>query len=109
MFPSVIFQYDATPHSSYRASDTCAWALVPSSDVDIRTVYVQSKKAMYGTVPHPEGSMIEGYTTKKVIECCIGYLQDGKAIGLLVPRHKGRLSGRGTKRKKESSTMTTKQ
>jgi hypothetical protein len=26
---------------------------------------------------HPEGSMIEGYTTKEVIECCIDYMKDG--------------------------------
>nr|ABG22598.1 transposon protein, putative, CACTA, En/Spm sub-class [Oryza sativa Japonica Group] len=31
---------------------------------------------------HPEGSMIEGYTTEEVVECCIDYLKDGKAIGL---------------------------
>ncbi len=44
--------------------------------------------------------MIEGYTTEEVIECCIDYLKDGKAIGLQVPRHEGRLSGKGTKGKK---------
>jgi hypothetical protein len=30
---------------------------------------------------HPEGSMIEGYTTKDVIECCIDYIKDGNPIG----------------------------
>nr|AAX95148.1 transposon protein, putative, CACTA, En/Spm sub-class [Oryza sativa Japonica Group]ABA92439.1 transposon protein, putative, CACTA, En/Spm sub-class [Oryza sativa Japonica Group] len=49
---------------------------------------------------HPEGSMIEGYTTEEVVECCIDYLKDGKAIGLPVPRHEGRISGKGTKEKK---------
>jgi hypothetical protein len=33
---------------------------------------------------HPKGSMIEGYTTKKVIECCVDYIKDGKLIGVLV-------------------------
>jgi hypothetical protein len=30
---------------------------------------------------HPEGSMIEGYTTEEVIECCIDYIKDGNPIG----------------------------
>jgi hypothetical protein len=46
---------------------------------------------------HPEGSMIEGYTTKEVIECYTDYIKDGKPIGVLVSRHHGRLSGKGTK------------
>jgi hypothetical protein len=33
---------------------------------------------------HPEWSMIEGYTTKEVIECCIDYMKDGKPISVLV-------------------------
>jgi hypothetical protein len=33
---------------------------------------------------HPEGSMIEGYTTKEVIECCIDYMKDGNPIGVLI-------------------------
>jgi hypothetical protein len=44
--------------------------------------------------------MIEGYTTEEVVECCIDYLKEGKAIGLPVPQHEGRLSGRGTKGQK---------
>jgi hypothetical protein len=31
---------------------------------------------------HPEGSMIEGYTTKEVIECHVDYIKDGKPIGV---------------------------
>jgi hypothetical protein len=31
---------------------------------------------------HPEGSMIEGYTTKEVIECYIDYIKDGKLIDI---------------------------
>jgi hypothetical protein len=33
---------------------------------------------------HPEGSMIEGYTTKEVIECYADYIKHGKPIGILV-------------------------
>jgi hypothetical protein len=40
---------------------------------------------------HPEGSIMEGYTTEEVVECCADYVKDGKMIGL----HEGRLSGRG--------------
>jgi hypothetical protein len=46
---------------------------------------------------HLEGSMIEGYTTEVVIECCIDYIKDGKPICVLVSRHYGRLNGKGTK------------
>nr|AAM08850.1 Putative tnp2 transposase [Oryza sativa Japonica Group] len=53
---------------------------------------------------HPEGSMVEGYSTGEVVECCIDYLKDGYAIGVPVPRHEGRLSGRGTIGKKRFVT-----
>ncbi len=53
---------------------------------------------------HPEGSMVEGYSTEEVVECCIDYLKDGYAIGVPVPRHEGRLSGRGTIGKKRFVT-----
>jgi hypothetical protein len=33
---------------------------------------------------HPEGSMIEGYTTEEVIECYVDYMKDGNPIGVLV-------------------------
>jgi hypothetical protein len=33
---------------------------------------------------HPEGSMIEGYTTEEVIECYMDYIKDGKSIGVPV-------------------------
>jgi hypothetical protein len=46
---------------------------------------------------HPEGSMMEGYTIEKVIECCVDYMKDGNLIGVPVLRHHGRLSGKGTK------------
>jgi hypothetical protein len=46
---------------------------------------------------HPEGSMIEGYITEEVIECCIDYLKDGNPIGVLVSRQHGQLSGKEMK------------
>jgi hypothetical protein len=33
---------------------------------------------------HPEGSMIEGYTTEEVIKCYTDYIKDGKLIGVSV-------------------------
>jgi hypothetical protein len=38
---------------------------------------------------------MEGYTTEKVVECCVDYIKDGKQISLLIPLHEGRLRGRG--------------
>ena len=32
---------------------------------------------------HPEGSMIEGYSTEEVIESCLGYLKDNVSLGCL--------------------------
>jgi hypothetical protein len=49
---------------------------------------------------HPEGSMIEGYTTKEIIKCYADYIKDGKPIGVLVSQHHGRLSRKGTKGEK---------
>jgi hypothetical protein len=43
---------------------------------------------------HPEGSIIKGYTTEEVIECCVDYIKNGKRIGLPIPLHEGRLRGR---------------
>jgi hypothetical protein len=45
---------------------------------------------------HPEGSMIEGYTTEEVVECYTDSNKDGKPIGVPVSQHHGRLSGKGT-------------
>jgi hypothetical protein len=44
---------------------------------------------------HPEGSVMEGYTTEEVVECCTDYVKDEKTIGLPIPLHEGRLRGRG--------------
>jgi hypothetical protein len=45
----------------------------------------------------PEGSMIEGYTTEEVVECYTDFIKDDKPIGVLVSRHHGTLSRKGTK------------
>ena len=44
--------------------------------------------------------MIEGYSTKEVIECYQEYLRVQKGIGKLDSRHKGRLAGKGTSGRK---------
>jgi hypothetical protein len=44
---------------------------------------------------HPEGSIMEGYTIEEVIESCIDYIRDGTMIGVHVPKHEGKLCGRG--------------
>jgi hypothetical protein len=46
---------------------------------------------------HPEGSIIEGYTTEEVVECYADCIKDEKPIGVPVSQHHGRLSGKGTK------------
>jgi hypothetical protein len=38
---------------------------------------------------HPEGSIMEGYPTEEVVECCIDYVKDGKRIDLPTPLHDG--------------------
>jgi hypothetical protein len=44
---------------------------------------------------HPEGSIMEGYTTEEVVECCVDYVKDRKRIGLPRQLREGRLRGRG--------------
>ena len=44
----------------------------------------------------PEGCMSQGWATEEVIEFAIDYM-DLNAIGKPVPRHEGRLSGKGTR------------
>jgi hypothetical protein len=52
-------------------------------------------KAYVHNHAHMEGSILEGYTTKEVLEYCVDYVKDGKWIGLPIPLHKDRLRGRG--------------
>jgi hypothetical protein len=57
--------------------------------------YLAVLKSYVRNRAHPEGSIMEGYTTEEVVECCADYIKDGKGIGLLIPLHEGRLRGRG--------------
>lgn len=52
---------------------------------------------------HSEGSMIEGYTTEEVGECCIDYIKDVNPIGISLARHEGR----GLWEENVSTIMTT--
>jgi hypothetical protein len=47
------------------------------------------KKGYVRNRAHPEGSMIEGYTTEEVIECCVDYMKDENPIGVPVLQHHG--------------------
>jgi hypothetical protein len=51
----------------------------------------------------PEGSIMEGYTTEEVVECCADYVKDGKRIGLPIAIHESRLRGRGRGRMRQKS------
>jgi hypothetical protein len=55
---------------------------------------------------HPEGSMIEGYTTEEIIECCVDYKKDGNPVGVPVSRHHGRISSKGNKGHKSFIDVT---
>jgi hypothetical protein len=48
----------------------------------------------------PEGSISKGYGNEEVIEFCVDFMPDIKAIGVPESRHEGRLSGKGTIGKK---------
>jgi hypothetical protein len=72
-----------------------------------RMIYVMKK--FVRTRSHPEGSMIEGYTTEEIIECCADYIKDGRSIGLPVSRHEGRLAGKGTVGRKSFTDRCFKQ
>jgi hypothetical protein len=57
--------------------------------------FLEVLKAYVRNRAHPEGCIMEGYTTEEVVECCADYIKDGKWIGLPIPQHEGRLRGRG--------------
>ena len=48
----------------------------------------------------PEGSISKGYGTEEVIEFCVDFIPDLKAIGVPQSRYEGRLRGKGTLGKK---------
>jgi hypothetical protein len=56
--------------------------------------YLTVLKSYVQNRAYPEGSIMEGYTTKKVVECYTDYIKDEKWIGLPIPLHEGRLRGR---------------
>jgi hypothetical protein len=66
-------------------------------------------KGYVSNCAHLEGSMIEGYTTKEVIKCCIDYMKDGNPISVPVSRHHGRLSGKEPKDINYSLMLLTKE
>nr|CAD39531.3 OSJNBa0057M08.1 [Oryza sativa Japonica Group] len=45
---------------------------------------------------HPEGSIIESYTTEEVIDFCVDYMSETSSIGLPRSHQEGRLDGVGT-------------
>jgi hypothetical protein len=53
--------------------------------------YLTVLKSYVRNHAHPEGSIMEGYTTEEVVKCCVDYVKDGKRIGLLILLHEGRL------------------
>jgi hypothetical protein len=57
--------------------------------------YLAVLKSYVRNRAHLEGSIMQGYTTEEVVECCADYIKDGKMIGLSIPLHVGRLRGRG--------------
>jgi hypothetical protein len=57
--------------------------------------YLAVLKSYVRNRAHLKGSIMEGYTTKEVVECYTDYIKDVKRIGLPIPLHEGRLRGRG--------------
>jgi hypothetical protein len=69
--------------------------------------YLAVLKAYVWNHAHPEGCIIEGYTTEEVVECRTDYIKEGKWIGLPIPLHEGRLRGRGRMCQKSFSSDIT--
>jgi hypothetical protein len=57
--------------------------------------YLAVLKSYMQNRAHPEGSIMEGYTTEEVVECYADYVKDVKRIVLPIPLHEGRLRERG--------------
>jgi hypothetical protein len=57
--------------------------------------YLAILKSYVRNHAHPKGSIMEGYTTEEVVECCVDYVKNEKIIGLSISLHEGRLRGRG--------------
>jgi hypothetical protein len=58
--------------------------------------YMPIMKGYVCNCAHPKGSMIEGYTTKEVLECYNDYIKDGKLLGVPMSWYEGRLTEKGT-------------
>jgi hypothetical protein len=56
--------------------------------------YLSVLKSYVWNHAHPKGSIMEGYTTEEVVECCADYVKDEKMIDLLILLYEGRLRGR---------------
>jgi hypothetical protein len=56
--------------------------------------YLAVLKSYVQNCAHPEGSLMEGYTTEEVVDYCADYVKDGKRIGLSIQLHEGRLRRR---------------
>nr|GFA14624.1 hypothetical protein [Tanacetum cinerariifolium] len=54
----------------------------------------------------PEGSIIQGYVAKEVVQFCTNYMDDVTDIGLPQPQHQGRLEGMGTIGRKDVTPNT---
>jgi hypothetical protein len=57
--------------------------------------YLAVLKSYVQNRAHSEGSIMEGYITEEVIECCADYVKDGKRVDLSIPLHESKLRRRG--------------
>ena len=56
---------------------------------------------------HPEGSMVEGYSSKEVVDWCLDFIDPENPIGVVRSRHEGRLAGTGFLGEKTFNLDTT--
>jgi hypothetical protein len=66
--------------------------------------YMSIMKSYVRNRAHPEGSMIEGYTTEEFLVCYNEYMKDGHPIGVPMSWHEGRITRIGSTGKKQSMT-----
>jgi hypothetical protein len=95
------FLYDGALYDSDRRLDICPWCFVPTPHVSLWALHIHYE----GLCTHscsPWGIHDRSYTTKEVQECYNEYKKDGQPIGVSVPWHEGRITGKGTTRKKHS-------
>nr|AAX95013.1 transposon protein, putative, CACTA, En/Spm sub-class [Oryza sativa Japonica Group]ABA95448.1 transposon protein, putative, CACTA, En/Spm sub-class [Oryza sativa Japonica Group] len=68
---------------------------VPSGYSSRISRYLGILKGYVWNRSHPEGSIIESYTTEEVIDFCVDYMSETSSIGLPRSHHEGRLDGVG--------------